>query len=116
MNEVIVTARKHKLTKSQYVMFLLADMMTWCEVGGALCHKAAVNEGGGNRSSEFMKAAARLFAREALEKVYVNGLRIIYGCDQNIDEVGEKLNNLDLAMAMKGKLRDMDLISSELVK
>ncbi|UCF85649.1 MAG: acyl-CoA dehydrogenase, partial [Desulfobacteraceae bacterium] len=116
MNEMIVTARKHKLTKSQYVMFLLADMMTWCEVGGALCHKAAVYDGGGNRSPEFMKAAARLFTREALEKVYVNGLRIIYGCDQTIDGVGEKLNNLDLAMAMKGKLRDMDLISSELVK
>jgi alkylation response protein AidB-like acyl-CoA dehydrogenase len=116
MNEVILSARKHKLTKSQYVMFLLADMMTWCEVGGALCHKAAVYKGGGSRSPEFMEAAARLFVREAVEKVYLNGFKIIYGCDQNIDEIGEKLNALDMALVMKGKLGDMDLISSELVK
>ena len=116
MNEVILSARKHKLTKSQYVMFLLADMMTWCEVGDALCHKAAVYKGGGSRSPEFMEAAARLFVREAVEKVYLNGFKIIYGCDQNIEEVGEKLNTLDMALVMKGKLGDMDLISSELVK
>jgi len=116
MNEVIVGARKYKLTKSQYVMFLLADMMTWCEVGGALCHKAALYTGDGSRSREFMNAAARLFARDAVERVYMNGIKIIYGCSQTIDEVGEKLSALNMAMAMNGKLNDMNLVSSELVK
>jgi alkylation response protein AidB-like acyl-CoA dehydrogenase len=116
MNEVILGARKTKLTKSQYVMFLLADMMTWCEVGGALCHKAALYGGDGNRSREFMNAAARLFARDAVERVYLNGLKIIYGCNKPIDEVGERLNTLNMAMAMNAKLDDMDLVSSELVK
>jgi alkylation response protein AidB-like acyl-CoA dehydrogenase len=116
MNEVILGARKYKLTKSQYVMFLLADMMTWCEVGGALCHKAALCTGDGGRSLEFMNAAARLFAREAVERVYLNGLKIIYGCNQTIDEAGEKLNALNMALAMNGKLNDMNLVSSELVK
>jgi alkylation response protein AidB-like acyl-CoA dehydrogenase len=115
LNELILSARKHKLTRSQYVMFLLADMMTWCEVGSAFCHKAALQEGPGDRSPEFMKAAARLFARDALEKVYLNGLKIIYGCEQTIDDIGAKLNDLNMAAGMKGKLRDMDLISSELV-
>ncbi|MEJ2535760.1 MAG: acyl-CoA/acyl-ACP dehydrogenase [Calditrichia bacterium] len=45
MNQVIMTARQCRLTGFQYVMFLLADMMTWCEVANALCHKAAVYEG-----------------------------------------------------------------------
>jgi alkylation response protein AidB-like acyl-CoA dehydrogenase len=31
INEIIQAARKAKLTRSQYVMFLLADMMTWSE-------------------------------------------------------------------------------------
>jgi alkylation response protein AidB-like acyl-CoA dehydrogenase len=116
MNEVILKARKYKLTKSQYVMFLLADMMTWCEVGGALCHKTALYPGDGSRSREFMNAAARLFARDAVERVYLNGLKIIYGCNQTIDEVGEELSALNMALAMNGKLNDMNLVSSELVK
>jgi alkylation response protein AidB-like acyl-CoA dehydrogenase len=116
MNEVILGARKYKLTKSQYVMFLLADMMTWCEVGGALCHKAALYTGDGSRSREFMNAAVRLFARDAVEKVYLNGLKIIYGCNQTIDEVGGELSALNMALAMNGKLNDMNLVSSELVK
>jgi alkylation response protein AidB-like acyl-CoA dehydrogenase len=114
-SEVIMHARKVKLSKSQYAMFLLADMMTWCEVGGALCCKAAVYQGKQIRSPLFIKAAARIFARQVLEKVYVNGLKIVYGCDQTIDELKDKMGTLDLGLAMTDNLKDMDLIASELV-
>jgi alkylation response protein AidB-like acyl-CoA dehydrogenase len=115
LNQVIFSARKEKLTKSQYVLFQLADMMTWCEVGDALCQKAATYNGK-ERTPEFMKATARLFAREVAEKVYMNGLRIARGCDKDIDEVMERLNSLDLAEAMRSNLKDMDLVARELVK
>lgn len=115
LNEAIVNVRKVKLTKSQYVMFLLADMMTWCEVGEALCHKA-VNYNGKERTPEFIEAAARLFARAVAEKVYLNGLRIAHGCDQEMNGLVEKLSSLDLAQAMKSNLGDMDLVAKELVK
>ncbi len=115
MNDVILSARKHKLTRSQYVMFLLADMMTWCEVGSSLCEKAAIYEGAKNRSAVFVKAAARLFAREVVEKVYLNSLKIIHGCNQTIDELAERPNALNLGSAMKDSLKDMDLVSAELV-
>jgi len=115
MNEVIVSARKHKLTKSQHVMFLLADMMTWCEVGNALCNKAAGYESDQGRSPSFIKAAARLFACDVLKKVYVNGLQIACGCDPVVKETADMINNLDVGSAMKNCLRDMDLVSSELV-
>jgi alkylation response protein AidB-like acyl-CoA dehydrogenase len=115
LNEAIFNARKVKLTKSQYVMFLLADMMACCEVGEALCQKAA-NYTGRERTPEFMKATARLFAREVAEKVYLNGLRIACGCDKDMDELQERLNSLDLALAMKANLSDMDLVARELVK
>ena len=114
LNDIVLNVRRSRLTKSQYVMFLLADMMTWCEVGESLCEKAASNNSK-ERSSEFMKAAARLFAREATEKVYINGLKIVCGCDQDIDEVMDRLSTLDLAQAMKANLRDMDLLAKELV-
>jgi hypothetical protein len=116
LNEVIINSRKHKLTKSQYVMFLLADMMTWCEVANALCQKAAGYEGGQGRSISFIKAAASLFVREAVEKVYVNGLKIAYGCGDTIDALTENLNGLNVGLAMKDNLKDMDMVAAELVK
>ncbi len=116
MNQVILGARKHKLTKSQYVMFLLADMMTWCEIGDALCRKAATYKGDQSRSMIFMKAAARLFARDAVGKVYHNGLRIIHGYDKKVEDVEESLNALDMGLAMKEGIKDMDLVAGELVK
>lgn len=116
MNRVILGARRHKLTKSQYIMFLLADMMTWCEVGDSLCRKTAVYGGEQNRSSTFMKASARLFAREAIGKVHRNGLKIIHGYDQKIEDVEETLNALDMGLVMKDSIKDMDLVAAELVK
>jgi alkylation response protein AidB-like acyl-CoA dehydrogenase len=115
LNEAILNARKVKLTKSQYVMFLLADIMAWCEVGEVLSQKAAAYDGK-ERTPDFMQAAARVFAREVAEKVYLNGLRIACGCDKDMAELKEGLNSLDLTLAMKANLRDMDLVAKELVK
>ncbi len=116
LNHVILGARKHKFTRLQYVMFLLADMMTWCEVGTAVCHKASVYKGDQVRSPSYMKATARLFAREVVEKVYLNGQKIVNGCDKTIDDVKDRLDSMKVGMAMKDNLKDMDLVSSELVK
>jgi alkylation response protein AidB-like acyl-CoA dehydrogenase len=115
LNEIILQARKLKINRSQYVMFMLADMMTWCEIGEALCHKASENEEL-ERTPEFMNAAARLFAREVVEKVSLNGLKIAYGCGQIMDEVAEKLNTQDIGQTMQDYLKDMDIIARELVK
>lgn len=115
MNEIILGARKNKLTKSQYVMFLLADMITWSEVANALCKKAS--EGNNpEKSSEYMKASARLFAREAVEKIYINGLKICQGCGTPLDDLIEKLGALNIAGVMKDSLKDMDIVSAEMVK
>jgi alkylation response protein AidB-like acyl-CoA dehydrogenase len=115
LNEIIIHARKLKINRSQYVMFLLADMMTWCEIGEGLCQKASGNEEL-ERTPEFMKAAARLFAREVVEKVSLNGFKITYGCGQIMDEVAEKLNTQDIGQAMRDYLKDMDIVARELVK
>jgi alkylation response protein AidB-like acyl-CoA dehydrogenase len=115
VNDIVLAARKAKLTKSQYVMFLLADMMTWCEVGAALCKKASDYKGKA-RSPEFMKAAAWLFVREVAEKVYINGLKICMGCETELGELAGRLNGLNIANLMKNNLKDMDIVSAELVK
>ncbi|MBW1850547.1 MAG: acyl-CoA dehydrogenase family protein [Deltaproteobacteria bacterium] len=115
INNLILNARKNKLTKSQHVMFQLAEMITWCEVANAFCHKAAVYDGGQGRSPDFIKACARLFAREAIEKVYLNGLKVAQGCGPVIEEAIELLNSMNMGAAMKDGLKDMDLVASELV-
>ena len=114
MNEVIQGARKAKLTKSQYVMFQLADMMTWAEVGSALCSKAASYEGGQPGTPAFMKAAARLFAREAIFKIQANGLLITRGCGKAMDDAAAKLSAFNTEQILAGSLMDMDLVSAEL--
>jgi alkylation response protein AidB-like acyl-CoA dehydrogenase len=115
MNDIILAARKLKLTKSQYVMFLLADMMTWCEVAKAMCKKA-VDYKGKEKSPEYMNAVSRLFAREAVEKVYLNGLKICQGCKEALDDMSEKLGTLNIPELMKDNLKDMDTVSAELIK
>ncbi len=115
MNDVVLQTRKNKLTKQQYIMFLLADMMTWAEVADALCKKAATYEGDQARSKEFIKACARLFAREAAEKVYLNGMKIAFGCGQEVQGLKDRLSSLDLGAIMKDNLSDMDLVAAELV-
>jgi len=115
LNDLISSTRKQKLTRLQHVMFLLADIMTWCEVGEALCRKAAGYEGG-ERSREYMEATARLFAGQVVEKVLLHGSKIACGCGETMDEMLPKLKELDLGISLKNYLKDMDKIASELNK
>jgi alkylation response protein AidB-like acyl-CoA dehydrogenase len=61
--DTVLAARDFKLTKSQHVMFLLADMMTWAEVAEAMCRKAASSQGERKWSAAFLKAVARWWNR-----------------------------------------------------
>jgi len=114
LNEFLLVARKLKVTKSQYFMFLLADMMTWVEVAKALCIKAGSKERETTHSNEFMLAVARLFAREAVEKVYMNIVKIIQANQQVFDDLTEKLNSLALTTIFEGALADMGVVAREL--
>ena len=115
LNEMIFQARKSKLTKSQYVMFQLAEMVTMCEIGDIFCQKAA-NYEGKEITSAYIKASARLFARAVVETVYLCGTKITNGCEKTLDEMIDKLNSLNLMGVMKDNLKDMDIVSAELVK
>ncbi|VBB45171.1 Acyl-CoA dehydrogenase family protein [uncultured Desulfatiglans sp.] len=116
LNELILGARKAKLTRHQIVMFLLADMITWCEVAFALCRKAAEDSGDRRYSKDYLEAAARLFVCEALETVYTKGLRLSQGAgDEPLPALMGVLSALPLAECLQGMLRDMDLVAAELV-
>jgi alkylation response protein AidB-like acyl-CoA dehydrogenase len=115
LNDIILGSREAKLTKYQYVMFLIADMITWCEVSDALCRKAAGHEGkeGGR---DYMMAVSRLFVREAVEMILLNGLKITQGCELELTDLTDKLISLNLSQTMKNNLKDMDTVKEYLFK
>lgn len=115
LNDTIQAARKGKMTRSQYVMFLLADMMTWVEVANALCHKVAGYDGKG-RSVAYIEAVARIFSREAMEKVIANGLKIARGGEKVLENLSDRLRQAALAETMTGIITDMDTVTAELVQ
>jgi alkylation response protein AidB-like acyl-CoA dehydrogenase len=115
LNDIILESRTSKLTKSQYVTFLMADMMTWAEVGDSLCRKAATYAGK-DHTPEYMQAAARLFVKEVADKIYLNGLRICMGADTELNALTARLNGLNMGNIMKNNLKDMNTVSAELVK
>lgn len=114
LNPFIFAIRKKKLTRAQHVMFLLADMIAWCEVGSALCKKAA-GTAHGKRSTDFTNAASRLFAMEVVDLVYQNGSRIAKGCGEELDDASQALESLNPSDSVAGYMEAMDLIAKELV-
>jgi len=112
LNKAVMEARNYKLTKSQHVLFLLADMMTWCEVAEALCRKATVSEGQKGDTKDFLKACARLFAIEAMERVFANGNKIAYGCGPRIQGLADIIARLEIEASMRSYLKDMDLVAA----
>jgi len=115
LNALLLRARKLGVIKSQHLLFLLADMMTWVEVAKAMCLKAGSGDREKTSSDEFALAAARLFAREAVEKVYINTLKIINAEQGETPDLTEQLGSLDLNKVFESALRDMDLAARELL-
>jgi alkylation response protein AidB-like acyl-CoA dehydrogenase len=114
MSRVTLAARDGKLTRFQHVLFMIADMMTWCETGEALCRKVGSGRALAGKSAGYSGAVARLFAREVVEKVYINALRIAYGSPNKLQELLPELDCVKLGVAISGRLDDMDLVSKEL--
>ncbi|MGD2268940.1 MAG: acyl-CoA dehydrogenase family protein [Desulfobacterales bacterium] len=79
LNETIMLVHNNKLTRKQYVMFALADMMTHLEVGATLACKAAMAVQEGNAAAEKLKAMSRVFASEVAQLVAQNVIKIVLG-------------------------------------
>jgi alkylation response protein AidB-like acyl-CoA dehydrogenase len=73
LNRLVDLVHEHRLTREQYVMFLLADMMVHVEIAAGLARKAGADAAG--KYAVF----ARLFAGETAELVFRNSLKILRG-------------------------------------
>ena len=79
LNQAITLANDNRLTREQYIMFNLADMMMHVEVAASLARRAASFGQDGNSDADKMRIFSKLFANEVAELVSRNILRILSG-------------------------------------
>jgi alkylation response protein AidB-like acyl-CoA dehydrogenase len=79
LNKTIFLVNDNRLTREQYVMFALADMMMHVEVAASLARQAASVSSQNNPEAEKTCLFSRLFANEITELVSGNILKILLG-------------------------------------
>ncbi len=115
LNSVVDLVHDNRLTREQYVMFLLADMMTYVEVGASLARKAGQFAAKKSKEVDKFKAMSRIFAAELSQLVAQNTLKIVRGTgafDEN--KAVEFLRSIDhdqLFYGCDNLVRDMDAVA-----
>jgi alkylation response protein AidB-like acyl-CoA dehydrogenase len=79
LNQTIFLANDHRLTREQFIMFNLADMMMHVEVAASLARRAASLARDGNADAEKTRVFSKLFANEVAELLASNILKILLG-------------------------------------
>jgi alkylation response protein AidB-like acyl-CoA dehydrogenase len=79
LNKTVFLVNDNRLTREQYVMFALADMMMHVEVAASLARQAAAVSSENNPEAEKTCLFSRLFAHEIAELVSANILKILRG-------------------------------------
>jgi alkylation response protein AidB-like acyl-CoA dehydrogenase len=115
LNNTIMLVHDKKLTRKQHVMFLLADMMTYVEVGASLARKAFALAKDDSQETEKYKAISRIFADEVTQLVSQNALKILMGCgvfDQKAAyDFMETHSYNQLVCSGLNVINDMDLVA-----
>jgi alkylation response protein AidB-like acyl-CoA dehydrogenase len=115
LNKTISLVNDHRLTRWQYIMFALADMMTHVEVGCSLVRKAVKSSKSGEDGAGKIKIISRLFACEVAQVVSQNILEIVMGSgefdQQTISDFMAGISYDELTASVRGMIRDMDQLA-----
>jgi len=115
LNQSIDLAHEQRLTKQQYVMFALADMMAHVEVGASLARKALAKVKNGDADAGKMKLISRLFANETAQMVSQGILKIVMGCGAcDLDMTHSFMQNIsytELTASCQNIITDMDKLA-----
>jgi len=120
VNEAINLAHENRLTRQQYIMFALADMITHVEIGASLARKAARLSEAGDAKAERTKAMSRIFANDVSQVVIQNILKILVGTglfnQAAVAEFMEKISYNELIGSYENLMADMDRVADMLFK
>jgi alkylation response protein AidB-like acyl-CoA dehydrogenase len=115
LNQTVTLVNDHRLTRQQYIMFALADMMTHVEVGAGLARRAAKCYRDDNINAQKIKLISRLFGNEVAQVVSQNILKIVLGCgefDQNATaDLLAKIGYTHLTTSFQNIIKDMDRLA-----
>jgi alkylation response protein AidB-like acyl-CoA dehydrogenase len=115
LNAAVNLVHENGLTRQQYLMFALADMMTYVEVGVSLARKAVAQAEAGDPEAAKTKAVARLFANQVVEVVLQNLSRILRGSgvfdDARITEFMNAVGQDRMLESYRNIVRDMDQVA-----
>ena len=117
--ELLETARVHRLTRHQHILFRVGEWIAYAESAAAFAKRAAraaernLNEKAHTRfDARALAAFSRIFAREAAMKVAAEGIRWLAatGSDAEIDApaLERKLGLAAICRAQAGLMADMD--------
>jgi alkylation response protein AidB-like acyl-CoA dehydrogenase len=103
LNEAIGQAHDNRLTRQQYIMFALADLMAHVEVGASLARKANSLAENGHPRAEKYRAMSRIFAHEVAQLAATTIPLVLMGTGVfEPKEMAVYLQDLDLAAMMLG--------------
>ncbi|MCP4107780.1 MAG: acyl-CoA dehydrogenase [Desulfobacteraceae bacterium] len=115
LNETITLVHDNKLTRKQYIMFALADMMAQVEVGASIARKAAALAEAGDTDAEKIMAMSRIFASETALLVAQNAMKIVMGSgvfDQNtVSGFMEAVSYNEMINSCHNIINDMDKVA-----
>lgn len=115
LNEAIMLVHRNKLTKKQFVMQLLADVMTHVEIGAALGRKTIAAVSAHDADAERARLISRIFANEVARLTAQNLLLIFQGVGlydpQNIAEFLDSVRYHDLFHSYQNIVNDMDALA-----
>ncbi|MFH1572678.1 MAG: acyl-CoA dehydrogenase family protein [Acidobacteriota bacterium] len=115
--EILETARVHRLTRHQHILFRLGELIAVAEGSASLAARAArVAEGTLNPKAPArfpagaLAAFSRIYAREAVAKVASEGMRWIGGAlgGSEITELEKRLGMPAVHQSQAGLIPDMD--------
>jgi len=115
LGDTVMLVHRNRLTRTQYIMFALADMITYVEVGSALARKAAIAAQANGAEAEKLRLTTKIFANQVARLVAQNVMTIVMGSgafDQQTaaEFIGAaKLN--ELAQTYQDIILDMDRVA-----
>ncbi|CAN2042163.1 Acyl-CoA dehydrogenase [Candidatus Magnetomoraceae bacterium gMMP-15] len=115
LNETIMSAHKNRLTKQQHIMFALADLITWLEVGASVVRKAKKLADANDLRAAEIKTISKIFAYETASVFNKKVMEILMGSkafdEKSFSEFKEKFSFDRLSDSFIGVIEDMDTLA-----
>jgi alkylation response protein AidB-like acyl-CoA dehydrogenase len=120
--ELLETARVHRLTRHQHILFRLGELISYAECAGSFARRAAAAAEGtldekadGRFNADALATMSRVFAREASMRLAVEGMRWMVGAaelpDREITDLENRLGLAVLYRAQAGLVQDLDHVA-----